>query len=345
MQLAADKTYRALLETAWRSDIRPVLAGMEAERKSTLLKAAIVTVGLLTMVLIAGYSLGLAGSHGGESAFDIMVMACVMACMPGFAMLVKLKERVKAEFVQRLLATIGWQLEPEASEPPAFEDYMKFKMLPWHNERNFEDRLRGQHRGAQFDMTEVHLKKRSGKRAHTVFRGFALSVDFHQTFASTTIVIKDSKFRNRRRIGDLKRVGMASPKWEALFEAYSNDQVEARVKLDPAFMERLMRLEESVDGKNIRFAFFASRLHVICETANRYEPGHLFKRLDDPRRFENITREVDALVGVLDGIMSETRSVAQSTSQLSLPLMPDASFNASAVRSPLPGLGLPNPYV
>ena len=58
-----------------------------------------------------------------------------------------------------------------------------------------------------------------------------------------------------------------------IFEAYGTDQVETRYLLTPTFMQRLVDLEQSVDGKKIRFAFTGGQLLIAVETENRYEAG------------------------------------------------------------------------
>lgn len=344
MDARVENSYASQLENAWHNEVCQRLSEMDSERQATVLKAAFVSCALTSAAFLSTDMLIELFQVSGGDILDIKVMAHVLALAPGAWMLAKLKARVKDEFIQSLFGKIGWRFDQEPSAPSAFKDYKRYKMLPRHNVETFEDRVSGHHEGVYFEMTEMKLVRSQGRRSTTVFRGFALHVDFHQTFASTTIVLRDKKLLNRRKFEGLKRVGMASPKWEQLFEAYSNDQVEARVKLDPAFMERLMKLEDSVDGKNLRFGFFDNCLHVLCETPNRFEPGHMFTRLDNPKRFHKFQREVDALIAVLEGVR-KTDEPARYTPPATQTVAANVPTPTPVLGTPLPGWGQANPYL
>ena len=68
-------------------------------------------------------------------------------------------------------------------------------------------------------------------------------------------------------------------------------------------MQKLVDLEASVDGKNIRFAFFDSQLFIAIETGNRYEAGSMMQSLMDPGRTQKILNEIGAIYDVIDGVM------------------------------------------
>ena len=317
------------LAQLYHEKIAPDLASQEAGRKSAVLRASILTVPIALVGIVA--SLWLWNNATGDGRMMGPLVTFLVLSVVWAMQLAKVHKSAKHSLVGAVTAHLGWRFSSKAQAPTHFDAYRKFKMLPAHSSSAFEDVISGDVHGSQFVMTEMHLQKRSGKRTVTVFRGFALEVDFHQSFTSTTVVLRDRKLQ-RRRLGDMKRVGMASPKWEKMFEAYGTDQVEARVKLDPAFMETLMRLEETVDGKKLRFAFFADRLHVICETPNRFEPGSMFKPLVDPRRMQKLIDEVEALFGVIDAVVKRPRASDQAAAQPQMPAPTYSQMSAPQYR-------------
>ena len=104
-----------------------------------------------------------------------------------------------------------------------------------------------------------------------------------------------------------EETGYKIDKVEKIFEAYGTDQVEARYLLTPTFMQRLVDLEKSVDGKNIRFGFIGGQLLIAIETENRYEPGSMFKPLIETARTQKILDEIGAIYDVIDGVIERRR--------------------------------------
>ena len=291
----------------YRERILPQLQSMESDRKRAHGQAMLIVPAVILFALIGSFVL-----FRKFNSPEFLFWGVGLSFMGGFGLYAYLMRKVRGDtknvLVGEVAKYLGWEFSSKASEPQDFEAYKNFKMVPGFNRSSFEDRLSGVGHGANFSMVEAHLERKGDKSYHTVFRGFLLEIDFHQPFQSTTLVLRDRGLFNRKKFKNLKRVGMASSKWEKLFEAYGTDQVEARVKLDPAFMEKLMELEESVDGKKIRFGFFDNRLHVVCETKNRYEPGPMMKPLTDPSRMQNLIDEVDALYGVIDAVVKRPNS-------------------------------------
>ena len=98
----------------------------------------------------------------------------------------------------------------------------------------------------------------------------------------------------------MKCVGLVDPVFEKIFEAFGTDQVEARYLLTPVFMQTLVDLENSINGKNIRFGFDKNQLFIAVETNDQYEAGSMFKPLIDPARTQKILDEIGAVYDVVD---------------------------------------------
>lgn len=171
---------------------------------------------------------------------------------------------------------------------------------------SIEDQISGHVHGADFSSVEVKLTKKSGKNTITDFHGQLMSLTFPRKFLGRTIVLRDKGWLQGKKKGDMKRVGLVDPVFEDLFEAYSTDQVEARYLLDPVFMQKLIDLEKSVDGRNIRFGFSDSQLFIAVETENRFEAGSMKRSLMAPSRTQKILNEIRAIFHVVDGVMDRS---------------------------------------
>lgn len=289
------------------SEIFPGLERDEAERLSAIAKAK-----KIVPVVLAGFAVGLvtAIKFGAPPPVYFIIVAFAVAAgfiIPQF-LLNKVRAATKDNIVGGICRFLGWSFSETVEVPPHFDVFKELGLLPKSYSRSgFEDRVSGEAHGARFEFYEAHLeqKRKSGKDTSyvTVFRGQLLSLDFDQKFLGRTVVLRDKGWLQGKKKGDMKRVGLVDPVFEKIFEAYGTDQVEARYLLTPTFMQRLVDLESSVDGNNIRFGFNGGQLLIAVETANRYEAGSMFKPLIETARTQKILDEIGAIYDVIDGVM------------------------------------------
>jgi len=134
------------------------------------------------------------------------------------------------------------------------------------------------------------------------FRGQFISISFPNNFLGQTVVFPDKGLFNLKKMRGLKRVRLADPVFEKMFEVYGTDQVEARYLLAPDFMQRLVDLEHAFNGKSIRFGFVKNQLLIAIETRIRLDVGSMFKNLDKPERTQNVLDALAAIYDVVDGL-------------------------------------------
>lgn len=228
-----------------------------------------------------------------------------------------LRSDTKNLLISGVCEFIGWSFSENVGDPPQLETLIENGLLPrLYHRSSFEDKMSGNAHGADFEALECHLEKKvktkNGHRWVTTFRGSIMALDFHRKFLGRTVVLRDKGFFNSKKMDDMKRVGLVDPVFEKIFEAYGTDQVEARYLLTPDFMQQLVDLETSVDGKNIRFAFINDLLLVVVETPNRFEAGSMMKPLMDNSRVEKILSEIAAVYRVVDGIFAKPHRKGRS---------------------------------
>lgn len=175
-------------------------------------------------------------------------------------------KHVLASLVSKMLG-FSYSLKPQTTYVNWFRE---LSLLPGYDRAQVEDEVSGVVDEVEFVLQEVHLeerkerydsKGRSRTYYETVFQGLTGVIDFHKSFSSTTIVSADRGLINRVVGWTVpgERVRLESPEFEQAFEVYSNDQVEARYLLTPAFMERAVYLHRFFKG-NLEFAFDNGRL-------------------------------------------------------------------------------------
>ncbi len=286
--------------------IHPYLMEKEQDRIVRVAKGK--KYGIITAAVISLIALFIGMRIGN---FIVPLIATPISGLIGWgvssSMLGKLKGETKLFLMDSICGFLGWKFQADEFEPPNLDLYKANSLLPNWDRVNFEDRMSGTVNGAEFTFCEAHLEKESrdsdGKRTwSTVFRGILMEVDFHRNFLGRTVVLRDAGIFNFKKKAGMKKVGLVSPKFEKIFEAYSTDQVESRYLLTPVFMQKLIDLESSVSGKKIRFGFLNDKLHIAVEAPNQFEAGSMYKPLIDTERTHKIMGEIGAVFDVINGV-------------------------------------------
>jgi len=297
-----------------------LLAAQEGQRKEALGKAKFYGVGIAALAMCLAIFLYVTTKEAKLPLFTVFGGGMAIAAL--YAWLMKsIRGETKERIVGGICNYVGWRFQAEAVDRPDLELLATYGLLPkgyhkkttggidWSSGKrsSFEDQMSGQAHGAQFTSVETHLERKNDDNWQTVFRGQVMTLTFPRKFLGKTVVLRDKgRFQSKKR-GDMKRVGLVDPVFEKIFEAYSTDQVESRYLLDPLFMQKLVDLERSVDGKKIRFGFIDGQLLIVVETPNRFEAGSMLKPLTTPDRTQKILDEVGAIYDIVDGVMDKPK--------------------------------------
>ena len=303
-------------------DLTPWLESLEAERKAAVAQS------------FKGVALGLAG--GGAFAligFAASWPAPVLLIGAGLILgglaiwgaqpLNKLRKTVKTGLNDRFAEAFGMRYRAEVHDPIRFDAFRQHGLLPGYDRRNFEDHFSGEAHGADFDIYEAHLeqKRRTKNRTYyvTVFHGVLIRINFPRTVEGVTLVTRDAGVFNalegwaKKTFGGdkLERIGLVDPTFEKAFEVYGTDQVMARYLLTPSFMERLLKLESELKGKNVRCVFDEKlgegagrgELLIAAVTGNKFEAGSMFKPLTDHDRIANLHGEFAMIDDIINTVL------------------------------------------
>ena len=291
----------------YRDVLRPRLLERDAARAEAHRKGVVVAAVVAGVAVVAG----LVAVFGFSASLPVLLAAFGFGTLGSIgayaALTAKVRGDAKLTMMEGVTEFIGWSFEADV---PQFDlaPYETHFLIPGdHDRRMFEDRIVGKAHGAAFESVEATLQRRErdsdgDERWVTVFRGQLMRLDFPTRTFGRTVVLRDRGLFNRKRKADMKRIGLASPRFEKLFEAYGTDQVDARVILDPAFMQRMIDLEAAVSGKNIRFAFTDNDLLIAVDTQDQFKAGSMGRSLDNPEAVQTILDEVGVLYDIVDGL-------------------------------------------
>lgn len=160
------------------------------------------------------------------------------------------------------------------------ERFSGLGLLPSYDSYHLSDEVSGKIDGMAFQLVEAHLSRttrtKKGSTKTLVFHGVLLSADFLKPFEGRTLIKTDqgaiSHFL-QDIFGDGSAVRLEDPAFEAQFDVYSNDQIEARRLLTPAFMERLLTLRRRMDAP-VRGAFYRQKFWLAVDGRRDYFPAY-----------------------------------------------------------------------
>ena len=185
----------------------------------------------------------------------------------------------------------------------------KSKIFPRYDRYESEDYFSGSYKQTNIEFSEINLKqrRRSGKRTRyvTVFKGLAvlLSVNSKRFYGHTIVDKNKSKTSEwfKEKSTKLKRANLVDPKFEDIFDVYTNDQVEARYLIDPIIMDQFQALEKEYDGKGITAAFYEDKLFILIPSDhNHFEPMDIFTPATDIKSVLSMKREVQQILSLVD---------------------------------------------
>ncbi len=294
--------YKSRIEPVFQANENDRLAGVSTLKSRGLIGA----IAALAIALIVWQISG--GSAKG--AFVALVIAGVLAYAWASAPLMAVAKRVKQSYCDGIAQAMGASYQMGDFAPPAFDRFEQWKLTPSYARSHFEDWFAGAYKGSSYDLYEARLEQRhTDNRGRTyysaVFSGQLIRMHFPRDFLGVTVVRRDWGLFNVFGGGlGLQKVGLEDPAFEKAFEVWGSDQVEARYLLHPALMQRLIDLETRMKGQKLRCAFQGGDLLVAIEGGNRFEPGDLFKPLDDPARARRIVDDIASVMRVMDEALS-----------------------------------------
>jgi hypothetical protein len=304
------------------AELGPWLSQKEDRRKAAVSRFIMGSVIAIVAALVIGAGLGLAGAPMPVVGIAAIAAALGIMAFAGYP-LQQLRKEVKHGLNAQLAQAFGLTYAPKPPSPARYDDFVSHGLLPGSDRRAFEDHFAGEAHGADFELYEAHLEQRRQTKDRTyyvtVFHGVLIRMSFTRTVEGVTLVTRDMGVFNgleafsRRHLSGrkLERIGLVDPKFERLFEVYGTDQVMARYLLTPSFMERLLRLEDILAGKNVRCVFDEDlvpesgrgELLIAAETGNKFEPGSLFSRLDDRKRVATLHAEFRLIEDIIETLL------------------------------------------
>ncbi|AOL23796.1 Protein of unknown function (DUF3137) [Erythrobacter litoralis] len=209
----------------------------------------------------------------------------------GYLPIAKAKRSIKIGINSGIAKSLGITYEHDVEPGAEFAAAKRYGLVPRHDRDSFEDHWHGSLEGHEFGLYEAHLEVRRGsgknRRWETVFRGVIVRMRFGRDFGSSTLLQRAGRHKTWFGLGGKKNsvdfgghalayVDQVHPAFEDVFDLYSDDAVEARVLVHPAYVEHLVALEKAFHGKAVRALFAKGEVIVAVEQReNLFESGSM----------------------------------------------------------------------
>lgn len=214
----------------------------------------------------------------------------------GYRPIADAKKSIKIGINSAIAASLGIAYEHDVEPGAEFEAAKRYGLVPSFDRDSFEDHWHGALEGHEFALYEAHLEERRGggknKRWVTVFRGAIVRMRFGRSFRSTTLLQRAGRHKKWFGLGGKKDsvdfgghllafVDQVHPAFEDAFDLYSDDAVEARMLVHPAYVEHLVALEKAFRGKAVRALFAKGEVILAVEQReNLFESGSMDEAKD-----------------------------------------------------------------
>ncbi len=219
------------------------------------------------------------------------------------------KDSIKTKIFPNILNFLGkftYTVNPKNKYVGQY-DFMGF--FPIYDKSINEDNIRGEYKSVNIDLFETVLERaRKSKNGGTyydkVFRGIIIDLTFNKALKGTTIIRKDSGIIGNlfhEKLSNLKDIKLEDPKFNKIFQVYSDDEVEARYVLSVSFMERLKELSEAFGSKVVQCCFYQEKVvFVVPIKKNMFEPGSIYANenfIDDAK---SLLEEMALICKIID---------------------------------------------
>jgi hypothetical protein len=289
-------------DEVYEGKIKPELIKCEADRRNAMTAFLLSIAAGATLVLIEFLATP-DFTHGAATtppAF-LVIMTVVLALAIGYAPLASVAKKAKIGVIQALCEPLGVSYNPDGRDAPAWDDFLRLRLLPHPEDKTFKDFFTGRRGPVDFALCEATLTQGSGKNRRTVFSGQLFCLSSPRRLTATTVCLRNTGwFKTFECPQGLKAVGLEDPRFNQHFAVFGSDQVEAREILTPPFMEQLDELETAYAGGHIRCAFDQAQLLIALEGPNKFEIGSMFTSLVERSRVEGIARNLDQVFHMVD---------------------------------------------
>lgn len=293
------KDFKSNFSKIYHSEVVPQLELFDKERQSTRKKA----VTFAAIGLLAGVAIFLFFNNtpndifmfaGGVLMFFGLIVYPLM--QKGFEH--KLKERI-LPVLMKAFGNFQWSTMDTIDT----SEIVTSRLFSGFEHRDSDDNFIGTYNNMPIAISETELYyytsgSRGNRQKHTTFKGVIITIGVGKNFTGHTIIRVKGLFGARRTYEEVK---LEDPEFDKKFFVDSNDQVEARFLITPAFMERFKRISNAFGAKHAECSFKDGKVMIALATMkDLFKLGSLNTPLTDTKPYEVFLNEILSILEMID---------------------------------------------
>lgn len=286
----------------------PAIEGFEDERKRKLICATVysillITAGVLELMFEFKFGSEVDGRLGG-------LLITFGVCM--YHMMKKnFEHKIKRKIMSTVASCFGkmnWSLSYPKCRSEHFVNAGLFKEF---TSCKIDDVFTGEYKNVNLEVIEGKYVYGSGRNESTVFKGVLIVLDMNKNFSGHTLLWEDSIF-HKSPVAGLRHTELEDVNFEKRFDVFTNDEIEARYILTPAFMERLTNIRMAFHCKAVRCAFYNNRLFIGMPTGltqDLFSICSLVKPVTDTKQFEDLCTQFVSILELIDHLKLDKKAM------------------------------------
>lgn len=244
--------------------------------------------------------------------FDMPLIATVSgALIPSFIYYQVLnhlyRKGGKAKFLNGVSAAMGFRYKADGLF--GLSAVAAHKIIPPCNRENVEDGFEGDYNGVHMTLQEVDLddlerdpQNKDRKREMNVFHGLFIRLRLSKPFEGHTVIMPNNALLTwfRTKFSGFQKINLVAPKFERLYDVMGTDQVEARVVMNPAFIERFIQAGELLRARYMEASFLSNEILIaVARNRDLFEFDPLWQKITLERLHKKIS-DVETVMQIVD---------------------------------------------
>lgn len=251
------------------------------------------------------------GTGHRDGMFQAIIIIFVLIISGFYVLADKVKKKfeikVKRGVINSFLKFFGdfrWSSKESVTE----DEILDSKLVEIITKLDSDDYFEGTYKDLKIVISENKITQGTGKNSTTTFEGLFIKLKMRKQVDSHTIVAQDGSFEKfmtnfylPSKFEGLEKTELEDPEFNKMFDVHTDDEVGARYILTVSFMERLKRLKEVYNAKDIRASFKGNTLLIAlyCKK-DMFVLGDVRKPVTDSGEIQTLFEEFAAVLSIVD---------------------------------------------
>lgn len=296
--------------------IKPSIKNFEKERIQNIVVSCIITILLLIFSFATVvFSIEL---NAGEKIKEFIGIIGIALAFLAFYIIPETTKSFENSVKRRIMPlvcscfeNIKWKLGHYYDDRLFFNSNLLVDYPKWT--AKYDDMFVGTHKDVYFEIAELFWQKDflTLIKQHA---GVIIKIKMNKNFTGNTIIESKKLLKRSRIMGFMfydylnlysnRRLGLTKLEdieFNKKYDVYTNDEVEARYLITPAFMQRLKDMKIAFKTDNIRCSFYNGYILIgLFTKKDLFSIGSLFKSVGDTKQFFKMFEELLSIVKLID---------------------------------------------